>query len=64
MISCSSQKKAISILLVPVLLILASLSFYDWVNSLSNGNQANIDFLFFVDFFTILILVDVLLLLI
>ena len=59
-----SQKKAISILLVPVLLILASLSFYDWVNSLSNGNQANIDFLFFVDFFTILILVDVLLLLI
>ena len=56
--------KAISILLVPVLLILASLSFYDWVNSLSNGNQANIDFLFFVDFFTILILVDVLLLLI
>ena len=59
-----SQKKAISILLVPVLLILASLSFYDWVNSLSNGNQSNIDFLFFVDFFTILILVDVLLLLI
>ena len=59
-----SQKKAISILLVPVLLILAILSFYDWINSLSNGNQANIDFLFFVDFFTILILVDVLLLLI
>ena len=59
-----SQKKAISMLLVPVLLILACLSFYDWVNSLSNGSQTNIDFLFFVDFFTILILVDVLLLLI
>ena len=59
-----SQKKAISILLVPVLIVLASLSFSDWVNSLSNGSQANIDFLFFVDFFTILILVDVLLLLI
>ena len=59
-----SQKKIISILLVPVLLILASLSFYDWVNSLYAGSQTNIDFLFFVDFFTILILVDVLLLLI
>ena len=59
-----SQKKIISILLVPVLLILACLSFYDWVNSLYAGSQTNIDFLFFVDFFTILILVDVLLLLI
>ena len=59
-----SQKKLISIILVPVLMVLASLSFYEWVNSLSNGNQANIDFLFFVDFFTVLILVDVLLLLI
>ena len=47
-----SQKKLISIILVPVLMVLASLSFYEWVNSLSNGNQANIDFLFFVDFFT------------
>lgn len=59
-----SQKKIISILLVPVLLALAILSFYDWVNSLLAGSQTNIDFLFFVDFFTILILVDVLLLLI
>jgi len=59
-----SQKKIISILLVPVLLVLAILSFYDWVNSLFAGSQTNIDFLFFVDFFTILILVDVLLLLI
>ncbi len=59
-----TQKKVISILLVPVLLALASFSFMDWINSLLEGNQDNIDFLFFVDFFTILILVDVLLLLI
>ena len=61
-----SQKKAISILLVPVLLGLASFSFYDWMKSLFLETADNIDvnFLFFVDFFTILILVDVLLLLI
>ena len=59
-----SQKKAISILLVPVLLGLASFSFYDWMKSLFLETADNIDvnFLFFVDFFTILILVDVLLL--
>lgn len=61
-----SQKKAISILLVPVLLALASYSFYNWLGSLFIEYSDNIDvnFLFFVDFFTILILVDVLLLLI
>ena len=61
-----SQKKAISILLVPVLLGLASISFYDWMNSLfqDTANNLDVNFLFFVDFFTILILVDVLLLLI
>tara|TARA_B100000003_G_scaffold85324_1_gene76444 strand:+ start:1118 stop:1984 length:867 start_codon:yes stop_codon:yes gene_type:complete len=60
------QKKAISILLVPVLLGLASISFYDWMNSLfqDTANNLDVNFLFFVDFFTILILVDVLLLLI
>ncbi len=61
-----SQKKAISILLVPVLLALASYSFYNWIGSLfiDSSNDIDVNFLFFVDFFTILILVDVLLLLI
>ena len=61
-----SQKKAISILLVPVLLALASYSFYNWLGSLFIEYSDNIDvnFLFCVDFFTILILVYVLLLLI
>tara|TARA_B100001057_G_scaffold248965_2_gene249219 strand:+ start:51508 stop:52377 length:870 start_codon:yes stop_codon:yes gene_type:complete len=61
-----SQKKAISILLVPVLLALASYSFYNWLGSLfiESSNDVDVNFLFFVDFFTILILVDVLLLLI
>lgn len=61
-----SQKKAISILLVPVLLALASFSFYNWLGSLfiEYSDDIDVNFLFFVDFFTILILVDVLLLLI
>lgn len=61
-----SQKKAISILLVPVLLALASYSFYNWLGSLfiEYSDDFDVNFLFFVDFFTILILVDVLLLLI
>ena len=61
-----SQKKFISILLVPILLTLAIWSFYSWVYSsiLSNGSVQNLNYLFFVDFFTILILVDVFILLI
>tara|TARA_B100001113_G_scaffold251437_1_gene207174 strand:+ start:431 stop:1300 length:870 start_codon:yes stop_codon:yes gene_type:complete len=61
-----SQKKFISILLVPTLLFLAGWSFYSWANAslFSNGYDDNVNFLFFVDFFTILILVDVFILLI
>ena len=61
-----SQKKALSILLVPILLGLAFFNFYDWFNNvvILGRYVVNIDFLFVVDFFTILILVDVLLLLI
>jgi len=61
-----SQKKLISILLVPTLLFLAGWSFYSWANAslFSNGYDDNVNYLFFVDFFTILILVDVFILLI
>ena len=61
-----SQKKFISILLVPILLTLAIWSFYSWVDTsiLSSGSVQNLNYLFFIDFFTILILVDVFILLI
>ena len=61
-----SQKKLISLLLVPTLLTLAGWSFYSWFNAavLGNGASQDINYLFFVDFFTILILVDVFILLI
>ena len=61
-----SQKKFISLLLVPALLTLAAWSFYSWFNAavLGNGASQDINYLFFVDFFTILILVDVFILLI
>ncbi|MAD59131.1 MAG: hypothetical protein CMB81_02230 [Flammeovirgaceae bacterium] len=61
-----SQKKLISIILVPILLLLAGWSFYSWFNAsiLSGGGNQNLNYLFFVDFFTILILVDVFILLI
>ena len=61
-----SQKKLISLILVPTLLSLAGWSFYSWFNSavLGNGAIQDINYLFFVDFFTILILVDVFILLI
>ena len=61
-----SQKKLISIILVPILLLLAGWSFYSWfyASILSGSENQNLNYLFFVDFFTILILVDVFILLI
>ena len=54
-------KKLISLFLLPTLTLLCVFSFIDWYNFafLGIGTSSNIDFLFFVDFFTILILVDV-----
>ena len=59
-------KKLISLFLLPTLTLLCVFSFIDWYNFafLGIGTNSNIDFLFFVDFFTILILVDVFILLI
>ena len=62
-------KKTIAILLVPILLAVAMYTFVIWVNSSMNsyGNEVisfkNINNIFFDEFFTILIIVDVLLLL-
>jgi len=62
-------KKAIAILLVPLLLALAGYTFFVWVNAAvsnyENGVIAfkNLNNIFFDEFFTVLIIVDVLLLL-
>ena len=55
-----------SIALVPILIILCIYNLYDWLHSaLINQNiTENLSSVFFVDFFTILILVDVFILLI
>ena len=59
-------KKLISLLLIPTLILLCIFSFLDWYGAVFNGgeNSPNIDYLFFVEFFGILILVDVFILLI
>lgn len=61
-----SYKKLISLFLVPTLTLLCIISFLEWYNYVFLGLEsgANIDYLFFVDFFTILILVDVFILLV
>ena len=59
-------KKLISLFLVPTLTLLCIFSFLDWYNYvfLGIGTTSNIDYLFFENFFTILILVDVFILLV
>ena len=62
-------KKAIATLLVPVLIVLAVYTFFNWANAAISDHEngtaafANINKIFFDEFFTILIIVDVLLLL-
>lgn len=59
-------KKLISLFLVPTLTLLCIFSFLDWYNYvfLGIGTSSNVDYLFFENFFTILILVDVFILLV
>ena len=61
-----SYKKLLSILLVPTLLILCFVNFYEWFIEVFTAQSytENLNGVFFVDFFTILILVDVFILLI
>ena len=60
-----TSKKAISIILTPTLIIICFLSFYSWINGIINETifAENINYLFFNDFFTLLILADVFILL-
>ena len=59
-------KRLISLLLIPTLIILCVFSFIEWYGAVFIGgeNSPNVDYLFFVEFFGILILVDVFILLI
>lgn len=61
-----NYKKLISISLVPILFVLCFTNFYDWFVDVFIYKQFNDDLngVFFIDFFTVLILVDVLILLI
>ena len=61
-----SYKKLLSILLVPTLLILCFVNFYEWFIEvfITQSYTENLNGIFFIDFFTIVILVDVFILLI
>ena len=61
-----SYKKILSIVLVPILLFLCVSNLFDWTYSVFIKNEIvkNINAVFFIDFFTILILVDVFILLV
>lgn len=64
-----SSKKLISILLIPTLIIIASISLTDWLTSVlsihppSQSSMADVNQLFFNNFFTLLIFTDVFILL-
>jgi hypothetical protein len=61
-----NYKKLLSVLLVPTLLILCFVNFYEWFIQvfISQSYTDNLNGVFFIDFFTILILVDVFILLV
>jgi len=60
-----ASKKIISLLLTPILIIVCCLSFYTWLIRIGDETaiSENINYLFFTDFFTLLILADVFILL-
>jgi hypothetical protein len=60
-----SYKKTLSIILLPILLVLCISNLFDWTYSVFINNEIikNINAVFFIDFFTVLILVDVFILL-
>ena len=60
-----TYKKMLSIILVPILLLLCFSNLFDWAYSVFINHEIieNVNAVFFIDFFTILILVDVFVLL-
>tara|TARA_B100000767_G_scaffold187529_1_gene174898 strand:- start:868 stop:1734 length:867 start_codon:yes stop_codon:yes gene_type:complete len=60
-----ASKKLVSIILLPILSIICILSFLSWFNGvfITDSFDLNINYLFFNEFFTLLILVDVFILL-
>jgi hypothetical protein len=60
-----ASKKLVSIVLLPILLVTVFISFFSWYNGvfINESFDVNINYLFFNEFFTLLILVDVFILL-
>ncbi|MBJ29673.1 MAG: hypothetical protein CMB61_06445 [Euryarchaeota archaeon] len=58
------SKKTIAILMLPVFLLIASISLLGWISSAQQGEGGVNREIFFLDFFTFLILADILILLI
>ncbi len=60
-----ASKKLVSIILLPILLVICILSFWSWLNGVffADSIDVNTNYLFFIEFFTLLILVDVFILL-
>ena len=60
-----ASKKLVSIILLPILLVICILSFWSWLNGVffADSVDVNTNYLFFIEFFTLLILVDVFILL-
>ena len=58
------SKKTIAILMLPVFLLIASMSLLGWISSVQQGEGGVNREIFFLDFFTFLILADILILLI
>ena len=58
------SKKAVSLILLPILIITSLFSVYYWISELiSNNTSSDINSIFYNEFFTILILADVFILL-
>ena len=59
-----SSKKAVSLILLPILIVISFFSAYSWIYELmSNNTSTDINSIFYNEFFTILILADVFILL-
>lgn len=60
-----ASKKLVSVILLPILVVICVISLFSWYNGvfITNSFDENLNYLFFNEFFTLLILVDVFILL-